>query len=93
MAKGTSRVPQTDDLASDDLAIVFGENFKRARVAAGLTQREIEVLTGIRQHYVSQIESGKQNPTLDTLSALAQAVGSDVRTLLKPARTRRAGSA
>jgi transcriptional regulator with XRE-family HTH domain len=65
------------------LRITFGINFKAARIKAGLTQTDITGLTGIAQTYISSIECGKQNPTLDTLAALAEAIGSDVRTLLK----------
>jgi transcriptional regulator with XRE-family HTH domain len=43
--------------------------------------------TGIKQAYISQIECGRQNPTLATLTILALAVGKDVRTLLKPLPT------
>jgi DNA-binding XRE family transcriptional regulator len=73
------------DGAADELRIAFGQNFRQAREKAGLTQSDIEAHTGIKQHYVSQIENGKQNLTLDTMTALALAVGKDVRSLLKPA--------
>lgn len=66
------------------LRVTFGVNFKAARTKAGLTQTDITGLTGIAQTYISSIECGKQNPTLDTLAALAEAIGSDVRALLKP---------
>lgn len=66
------------------LRVTFGGNFKAARIKAGLTQTDIAGLTGIAQTYISSIECGKQNPTLDTLAVLAEAIGSDVRALLKP---------
>lgn len=72
------------DNASDALQVLFGENFRLARSKAGLTQHDIEMHTGIKQAYISQIEGGKQNPTLATMTALALAVGKDVRALLKP---------
>jgi transcriptional regulator with XRE-family HTH domain len=70
--------------ASDAMQALFGENFRLARIKAGLTQHDIEMHTGIKQAYISQIEGGKQNPTLATMTALALAVGKDVRALLKP---------
>lgn len=78
-------VAEFADGAADQLRMAFGQNFRHARERAGLTQGDIEAHTGIKQHYVSQIESGKRNLTLDTMTALALAVGKDVRTLLKPA--------
>ncbi len=70
--------------ASEAMQVLFGENFRLARIKADLTQRDIEMHTGIKQAYISQIEGGKQNPTLATMTALALAVGKDVRALLKP---------
>jgi len=66
------------------LRITFGVNFKAARIKAGLTQTGIAGLTGIAQTYMSSIECGKQNPTLHTLAVLAEAIGSDVISLLTP---------
>jgi DNA-binding XRE family transcriptional regulator len=65
------------------LQLAFGENFRRARMRAGLTQHDIEAHTGIKQAYVSQVESGRINLTLATMTTFALAVGKDVRALLK----------
>ena len=74
---------------AEALQVLFGENFRLARVKAGLSQRDIEVETGIKQAYVSQIEGGKLNPTLATMAALARSVGKDVRALLRPPTSNR----
>ena len=42
---------------------------------AGLTQKERAEKTGIDQAAISRIESGRANPTLNTLDALARGVG------------------
>ena len=70
--------------AVEALQVLFGENFRGARLRAGLTQREIETQTGLKQAYISQIERGKLNPTLASMVALAEVVRKDVRALLKP---------
>ena len=72
------------DSATEVLLVRFGENFHLARIKAGLTQHDIEMHTGIKQAYISQIECGRQNPTLATMTALALAVGKDVHVMLKP---------
>ena len=71
------------DSTREALQLAFGENFRRARIKAGLTQRDIEIQTGIRQAYISQVESGTQNLTLATMTVFAIAVGKDVPTMLK----------
>ena len=63
---------------------MFGTNFLKARLAAGLSQQEVERLTGIRQHYISTLERGLENPTLDTMTRLAAALGVPLADLLAP---------
>ena len=75
--------------AAEDVRALFGTNFRQARLKAKLTQADVEALTRIRQHYVSEIENGLQNPTLDTMTTLARAIGTDVRALLRPPSKRR----
>ena len=42
-----------------------------ARIESNLTQKELSYLTGIHQSKISRIESGKINPTVNTLQRLA----------------------
>jgi transcriptional regulator with XRE-family HTH domain len=71
------------DSVREALQFAFGENFRRARMKAGLTQHDIEAHTGIKQAYVSQVESGRINLTLATMITFALAVGKGVDALLK----------
>ena len=81
---GRKSAPGAGGSACEATQVLFGENFRLARIKAGLTQHDIEAETGIKQAYISQIEGGKQNPTLATMTILALAVGKEVRVLLKP---------
>ena len=45
------------------------------RKALGLSQGELAAASGIHQSDLSRIEHGRANPTLDTLGALARALG------------------
>lgn len=60
----------------------FGHNFREARRAAKLSQQEVERLTSIPQHYISTMERGRENPTLETMSRLADAIGTPLAALL-----------
>jgi DNA-binding XRE family transcriptional regulator len=81
-SKGNSPVP-------DDLRKIFGQNVRAARIIkAGLTQAQLAARTGLTQQYVSLVEAGLQNITLDAMAALARAVGSDLSALLQKARNR-----
>lgn len=45
------------------------------RLARGLSQRDLERLSGIPQSEISRIESGNANPTVKSLNALGSSLG------------------
>ncbi|HLH26669.1 MAG TPA: helix-turn-helix transcriptional regulator [Chloroflexota bacterium] len=47
----------------------------KARLAAGLTQQQLADRLGKKQSAIARLESGKHPPRLDTLVAIARAVG------------------
>jgi DNA-binding XRE family transcriptional regulator len=62
----------------------FAKNFRVLRKEAGLSQRDIQKLTGIVQSHVSEIESGMHNICIETMAKLARLVNKPVHELLKP---------
>ena len=57
-----------------EAAIELGLQFRDARVALGLSQRELSQRSGVRQADISRIEHGAGNPTEITLQRLANAL-------------------
>jgi len=53
----------------------IGRRVAEARLKMKLSQEEVARLARIDQAEVSRIETGKANPTVETLSAVAAAVG------------------
>jgi transcriptional regulator with XRE-family HTH domain len=51
------------------------DELRRARLAAGLTQRELAALAGTSQATVSAYESGRKQPSVATLGRLLAACG------------------
>ena len=49
---------------------IVGELIKQQRTKAGLTQEELAVKLGIDRQYISKLESGKINMTLDYLDKI-----------------------
>ncbi len=47
----------------------------RARIDAGMSQRELSQATGVPQKTISLIETGDTNPTVRTLNKLAMGMG------------------
>ena len=54
---------------------MFGENFRRFRTQAGLSQEAVAVRMGVDRAHVSSMERGQQNVTLSTMWLAAQALG------------------
>lgn len=49
----------------------FAQKIKKAREETGYTQRQVTGYTQIKQSKLAKIESGKQEPDLETLGKLA----------------------
>ena len=65
-------------------AKLFGERLKQRRQILGLTQAQLFEQTGITAAYISVIERGRANPTLDMMVKLAEAVGTEAWAMIRP---------
>jgi transcriptional regulator with XRE-family HTH domain len=61
----------------------FGANMKRVREEKNMSQGDIFRVTKIERAYISNLEAGKQNPTLETIEKIAGALGVEVSELTK----------
>lgn len=61
---------------------MVGRNCKRLRQRAGLTQDALAERLHVTRQAVSAWETGKNQPDAETLAALAEALGADVRELI-----------
>ena len=60
-----------------------GKNIKKFRTGKGLSQDKLSKVAGVAYNTVIKIESGViQNPTVDTASKIAKALGVSVDVLL-----------
>ena len=66
------------------VARLFSQRFKERRKALGLTQGQLFDRTGITAGYISQIDNGRANPTLDMVLKLAEAVELEAWAMLRP---------
>ena len=77
------RYLQLEEMNSQTAAL-FGERLREARKQHGLSQPKLFHATGIAVTYISQIERGRANPSLDVMLALADAVGLPLHVMLAP---------
>lgn len=74
---------QTRPSAKMDIKQIVGQNLKRHRIAAGLSQEELAFECGIHRTYVSGVERGVRNPTVTLLARIAEPLGIEVAELLE----------
>jgi transcriptional regulator with XRE-family HTH domain len=56
----------------------FGRQLRRARMEAGIDQRQLSKRCGIGYRFISLMELGRQNPSLATIVLLAEGIGCKV---------------
>jgi transcriptional regulator with XRE-family HTH domain len=54
---------------------MLGEELRKARELAGLTQEELSFRAGLSRPYISQLERDLKSPTLETLFLICDALG------------------
>jgi transcriptional regulator with XRE-family HTH domain len=54
---------------------MLGEELRRAREEAGMSQEQLSFGAGLSRPYISQLERDMKSPTLDVLFRLSEALG------------------
>jgi DNA-binding XRE family transcriptional regulator len=74
-----------EPLAGNEAASkVFGAKVRAARLAKGLTQRQLAELSEVERLQIIIIERGDSNPKLETMTKVAAALGCQIHELLMP---------
>jgi len=63
---------------------VVGVNVRRYRKARGYTQEQLAIYADVGSYYLSRLELGKENPTIETLQKIANALGVATHKFLLP---------
>lgn len=61
-----------EEIAASDLRVAIIGELIKARREKGLTQKELENITGIKQPVIARIEKGTTNPQIATVLKLAR---------------------
>ncbi|WP_394549970.1 helix-turn-helix domain-containing protein [Pantoea sp. SGAir0183] len=62
----------------------FAWNLRKIRQSQGISQEKLADLCDLHRTYVSSVERGERNITVDNMERLATALGVDIRELLEP---------
>jgi len=68
---------------------IVGNNIRRLRDKAGLTQEELALKSGLSQGYINQLESGKRRFTQKSLEVIADALSIPMVELFREEETQR----
>jgi len=63
---------------------IFGANVRRFRKERSLSQEDLALKIDADQAYISRIEAGQLNPTLESLAEIAYALDVSLHKLMKP---------
>ena len=64
--------------------ITIGENIKRYRLKANITQKELAQKIGVTHFWICKLENGKQNnTTINLLIAISEELNIDLNELIK----------
>jgi transcriptional regulator with XRE-family HTH domain len=61
-----------------DIKVLFGNKIKILRKKANLSQEKLALATNIDRTYISDIEKGERNVSIETIEKLASVLGLDV---------------
>ena len=64
-----------EEIAESDLHAALITALVQARQEKGLSQRELEALSGVKQPQIARMERGDANPQLDTMLKVLAAMG------------------
>jgi transcriptional regulator with XRE-family HTH domain len=65
-----------------DVAVRFGKRLREVREAAGISQEKLAELAALHRTYVSSVERGKRNISIENIERLALALDVPMRDLM-----------
>ena len=70
-------------MGEESLARRFGELVRRLRTEKGYSQEEFSFRVGLHQTYISSVERGERNVTIQTADRIAKALGTKLSDLFR----------
>lgn len=71
-------------IASSNTRLLFAKNLKFFRQLKKISQEELADIAELHRTYVSSVERGERNISVDNMEKLAKALDVDIRDLLSP---------
>ncbi|MGS0765679.1 helix-turn-helix domain-containing protein [Syntrophomonas curvata] len=62
-------------MAANNIKSMFGNTVRTIRLSMGISQEELAFLCGLHRTYISDIERGTRNVSLENIAKIARALG------------------
>lgn len=62
-----------------DIQAVFGQKVRELRLSKGISQEKLAELANLHRTYISSVELGHRNVSLQNIKAIADALGVPIR--------------
>ena len=72
-------------MATTDLKTLLGVAIKTQRASLGISQEELALRAGLHRTYVSDLERGARNPSIESIEKLASALQISIAKLFEKA--------
>lgn len=69
------------DFVSGNIRIIFGKRIRTLRQARGISQEELAFISDLHRTYISDIERGARNISLDNINKIAKALDINLKEL------------
>lgn len=76
-----------EEIAESDLRVALITAMIQARKEQGLSQRDLEEISGVKQPQIARLEKGDSNPQLNTILKVLAAMGKTLAVVPISART------
>lgn len=73
------------DAGLEEVKVRFGRRLREVRLAQAISQEKLAVKAGIARNFVSMIETGQRNVTIETVEKLAKALACRMAALMPDA--------
>jgi predicted transcriptional regulator len=80
--RGSSNV-MIEDKRPTETRLLFAQNLRRVREQLGMSQEMLAELAGLHRTYVSSVERGERNVSIDNIERLAKALNAEPAHLLE----------
>lgn len=67
----------------EKILILFGKNIRKLRIERGISQEDFAELCELHRTYISDIELGKRNVSLENIARIAKAFGMTISELFE----------